>query len=148
MATETLVIPCEKRLDTDPDWALREGSGYFEDKGSVQGTVHRMTKRLDDLPMPYVVAGGIAMFRHGYRRFTEVVDLLVTRPALDAIHAAFVGLGSTGGIDRLKDFTDVVKLIKSLGLPRKFGQQLNGYVSGKFWERGDGLKSSARAVES
>ena len=40
--------------------------------------VQRISRRLDELGIPFVVVGGIAMFHHGFRRFTEDVDLLVT----------------------------------------------------------------------
>jgi hypothetical protein len=35
----------------------------------------------------------MALFKHGFRRFTEDVDLLVTRDGLKAIHAHLEGLG-------------------------------------------------------
>ena len=43
--------------------------------------------------IPYCVAGGMALFQHGYRRFTEDVDILVTREGLREIHAGLDGLG-------------------------------------------------------
>lgn len=66
---------------------------HFEDKGKVQTTLQNITHRLDSLGIPYVVAGGMALFRHGFRRFTEDVDLLVTREGLKQIHEALEGLG-------------------------------------------------------
>ena len=81
------------RLNADPDWALREGSLHFEEKSSVQTTLLKITRRLTELGIPHVVAGGMALYRHGYRRFTEDVDLLVTRDGLKAIHSALDGLG-------------------------------------------------------
>src|SRR5205823_1000563 len=41
----------------------------------------------------YAVVGGMALFLHGYRRFTEDVDLLVTPDGLKALHASLEGLG-------------------------------------------------------
>ena len=38
--------------------------------------------------MPYAVAGGMAMIAHGYRRFTDDVDILVTREGLERLHEA------------------------------------------------------------
>lgn len=94
------------RLNADPDWALREGSLHFEDKSAVQLTLRKITKRLTELCIPHVVAGGMALYRHGFRRFTEDVDLLVTRDGLTAIHAALDGLGYLHvfkGSKKLKD---------------------------------------------
>ena len=66
---------------------------HFEEKSSVQVTLRKITKRLTELNIPYVVAGAMALHRHGFRRFTEDVHLLVIRDGLKAIHDALDGLG-------------------------------------------------------
>jgi hypothetical protein len=100
------VIPYEQRLDQDGRWALSEGSLFFEGKGKVQEALRRITKRLDELEIPYAVAGGMAMFQHGYRRFTEDVDILVTSEGLKKINDSLEGLGSLppfAGSKKLRD---------------------------------------------
>lgn len=87
------LIPYEKRLDQDSRWALSEGSIFFEDKGAVQKAMRRIAKRLDELGVPYAIVGGMALFQHGFRRFTEDVDILVTREGLTTIHENLRGLG-------------------------------------------------------
>ena len=72
---------------------MAEASKYFGEGGSVHETVARISRRLDDLGIPFVVVGGIAMFHHGFRRFTEDVDLLVTQEDLAKIHEHLDGLG-------------------------------------------------------
>jgi hypothetical protein len=72
---------------------LSEGSKFFEERSRVQEALRKLTKRLNELGVPYAVAGGMALFRHGYRRFTEDVDILVTRQALATIHSELRGLG-------------------------------------------------------
>jgi hypothetical protein len=89
----TPLIPYEQLLNQDRRWALSEGSLFFEGKGKVQQALRRITKRLNELGVPYAIAGAMAMFQHGYRRFTEDVDILVTREGLQQIHAALEGLG-------------------------------------------------------
>lgn len=93
MSTDVKVIPYHDRLNADAAWALREGSMHFEGKSAVQATLKNITSRLKDLGISYVVVGGMALYRHGYRRFTEDVDLLVTRDGLTKIHEALEGLG-------------------------------------------------------
>lgn len=66
---------------------------HFEEKNAVHETLRRITGRLNDLGIPYAVVGGMAMFAHGFRRFTEDVDLLVTRESMDRIIAELEGLG-------------------------------------------------------
>jgi hypothetical protein len=83
----------ETELSNNLQWALREGSMFFESKGGLHVTLRRVTERLRELNIPYAVAGGMALFFHGFRRFTEDVDILVTRDGLDQIHRALEGLG-------------------------------------------------------
>ena len=87
------LIPYEKRLDQDSRWALSEGSVFFEDQGAVQQAMRRIAKRLDELGVPYAIVGGMALFQHGFRRFTEDVDILVTREGLTTIHENLRGRG-------------------------------------------------------
>jgi hypothetical protein len=88
------MITYEQQLNANLDWALREGSMHFENESAVHKTLRKITQRLKDLGIPYVVVGGMAMFFHGYRRFTEDVDLLVTPEGLAEIHRQFEGMGS------------------------------------------------------
>src|ERR1700704_1702384 len=87
------ILAYEQRLSTNGRWALSEGSKFFEDKSAVQDALRKITKRLTELEIPYAVVGGMALFHHGVRRFTEDVDLLVTREALQTIHEKLEGLG-------------------------------------------------------
>ena len=90
---EPPLIPYEQRLDQNSRWALSEGSVFFEDKGAVQQAMRRIAKRLDELGVPYAIVGGMALFQHGFRRFTEDVDILVTREGLTRIHENLRGRG-------------------------------------------------------
>src|SRR5436305_2905485 len=83
----------EQLMDRDPGWALKEGSMHFEGQSAVHKALARITKRLTELGIPYAVAGGMALFQHGYRRFTEDVDILVTKDGLELIHQRLEGLG-------------------------------------------------------
>jgi hypothetical protein len=87
------MITYEQQLTSNFDWALREGSMHFEEKSAVHQALRKITRRLEELKIPYAVVGGMAMFYHGYRRFTEDVDLLVTREGLEEIHRRLEGLG-------------------------------------------------------
>jgi hypothetical protein len=85
--------PYEERLAKNPEWALSEGSRFFDEKAAVQDALRKIARRLDELNVPYAVAGGMALFRHGFRRFTEDVDILVDRAALKTIHRELDGRG-------------------------------------------------------
>ncbi len=100
------VTSYEARLNADRRWALREGSMHFERESSVHLTLQRLTRRLDELGVSYAVVGGMAMFLHGYRRFTEDVDLLVTPESLRLIHEKLVGLGYLPPFSASKNLRD------------------------------------------
>jgi hypothetical protein len=103
----------EARLNSDPRWALSEGSRHFEDRSAVQDTLRKITRRLSDLGIPYAVSGGMALFHHGVRRFTEDVGILVTRDGLKSIHTSLSGQGylqPTPGSKNLRDATTGVRV--------------------------------------
>jgi hypothetical protein len=104
--TDALVIPYEERLNQDRRWALSEGSLFFEGQGKVQKALQRITQRLNELGIAYAVADGMAMFQHGYRRFTEDVDILVTPDGLEKIHEALDGLGYIRPFSQSKNLRD------------------------------------------
>ncbi len=83
----------EQLLDADAGWAMNEGSRHFEDRGAVQVALRKITRRLREMGVPYAIAGGMALFAHGLRRFTEDVDLLVTEDGLKQIHRELEGAG-------------------------------------------------------
>jgi hypothetical protein len=102
-----LVVPYEKRLASDARWALSEGSRFFEGKSAVQEALRKITERLNELGVPYAIAGGLALFRHGHRRFTEDVDILVTRQGLATIHTQLEGLGYLPPFPKSKHLRDI-----------------------------------------
>jgi len=83
----------EDRLARDARWALSESSRHFDESSAVFSALRKIAGRLDELGIPYAVVGGLALFRHGYRRYTEDVDVLVTKEDLKTIHAKLEGLG-------------------------------------------------------
>lgn len=103
----------EQRMDQDRQWALREGSMHFEKESAVHKALQAITQRLDDLGIPYAVAGGMALFFHGYRRFTEVVDILVTPEGHKQIHLHLEGRGYAplfAGSKNLRDAENGVRI--------------------------------------
>jgi hypothetical protein len=66
---------------------------FFQGDGSVRRTLRRIASRLDELGVPYAIVGGMAMYTHGFRRYTEDVDILVTKDGLNLIHEKLEGLG-------------------------------------------------------
>src|SRR4051794_9744227 len=93
-STGSDVLPVyEQRLRRDWKWAMDEGDRYFQRNSGVFKSLRKVARRLDDLGIPYAVSGGMALFAHGFLRFTEDVDILVTRDGLKLIHEKLEGLG-------------------------------------------------------
>lgn len=88
-----MTVAYEQLLSRELEWALREGSMHFEEKSAVHLTLRKITGRLGELNIPYAVAGGMALFFHGLRRFTEGVDILVTPDGLQQVRGHLEGLG-------------------------------------------------------
>ena len=100
-------VPYEQQLKADLRWAMADASRFFEGQGKVQETLLRVTSKLADNNIPYAVVGGMALFAHGLRRFTEDVDILVTRDGLDRLHQALDGLGYLRPYEKSKNLRDV-----------------------------------------
>jgi hypothetical protein len=96
----------EELLNRDPRWALSEGGRHFEEDSAVFKALCSITTRLKSLDIPYAVVGGMALFRHGYRRFTEDVDILVTKPDLKKIHEELDGRGYRRPFARSRNLRD------------------------------------------
>lgn len=103
----------EDKLRNNLSWALNEASMHFDERNAVHDTLRKLTARLNDLGIAYAVVGGLAMFAHGYRRFTEDVDLVVTREGMNQILAKLEGLGyvqPAGTSTKLRDTETGVRI--------------------------------------
>jgi len=91
-----------------------EGLRYFMGKGSLNNTLTRLSADLRDHGIDYMVIGAVALLAHGYPRFTEDIDLVMTQEGLDKFHEQLVGLGYApsfpGARKRLRSTTDGVSI--------------------------------------
>ena len=81
-----------------------------EDK--VHQALHRISSRLDELGIPYAVAGGMALNAHGFRRATVDVDVLVTSEGLQRVHEALEGLGYVPPFTGSKNLRDAESSVR------------------------------------
>ncbi len=102
-----MLVTYEEKLNRDFDWALREGGMHFKEDSEVHRTLSKLTGRLEELGIDYAVVGGMAMFHHGFRRFTEDVDVLVTQEGLRRIHEGLEGRGYVTPFSGSKNLRDV-----------------------------------------
>lgn len=85
--------PLPSNIDTAPVEMYEEGRRYFMGKGRLNNTLARLASELEEHRIPYAVIGAAALLAHGYPRFTEDIDLLMTPEGLDKFHAELIGLG-------------------------------------------------------
>lgn len=111
-AAPSAVIPYEQRLAANISYVLDEGGRLFMGESSVNKALQRITKRLSELEIPYAVAGGMAMIAHGYIRFTDDVDILVTREDLSRLHDAVDGRGWVRPFSASKNLRDAETGVK------------------------------------
>ncbi len=82
-----------QRMNADIRWALWQGGLFFENKCEVQYSLRRLALRLNELGTNYAVVGGMALYLHGFRRYTENINILITREGLPDVHRALLGGG-------------------------------------------------------
>ena len=61
--------------------------------GDIYTALRRLASDLDGRHLDYALIGGLALVAHGYRRFTEDIDVLMTPNTLAAFRQQFVGRG-------------------------------------------------------
>jgi len=91
-----------------------EGLRYFMGEGTINKTLARLANDLEQRGIDYMVIGAVALLAHGYPRFTEDIDLVMTSEGLQRFHDELVGLGYTpafsGARKRLLSTSDGVPI--------------------------------------
>lgn len=100
------------KLDSDPTWAIMEGSRHFNENSAVFDALRGIARQLNLLAIPYAIVGGMALFRHGFRRFTEDVNILVSKEGLKRIHAELDDRGYVPPHRFSKNLRDTVHNVK------------------------------------
>ena len=91
-----------------------EGLRYFMGEGTLNTTLARLANDLDERHIDYIVIGAVALLAYGYPRFTEDIDLVMTKEGLEKFHEELVGLGYApafpGARKRLRSTIDGVSI--------------------------------------
>ncbi|HEX8636628.1 MAG TPA: hypothetical protein VF692_01095 [Pyrinomonadaceae bacterium] len=85
-------IDFQKTINS-PVAAYQEVLRFFMGEGILNETLRRVAKDLENHGIEYSVVDAIALNGYGYRRFTEDIDLLLTRSGLEKFQKELVGLG-------------------------------------------------------
>lgn len=91
-----------------------EGLRYFMGEGTINKTLARLANDLEQRGIDYIVIGAVALLAHGYPRFTEDIDLVMTSEGLQKFHDELIGLGYSpafsGAKKRLRSTADGVSI--------------------------------------
>lgn len=82
-----------QQIISSPVAAYDEGLRFFMGEGILNETLRRVAKDLENHGIEYIVIGAVALNSYGYRRFTEDIDLILTREGLAKFQNELVGLG-------------------------------------------------------
>ncbi len=82
-----------QKIIASPVAAYGEGLRFFMGEGILNETLRRVVRDLDAHEIDYVVIGAIALNAYGYRRFTEDIDLVLTKADLEKFRNELVGRG-------------------------------------------------------
>jgi hypothetical protein len=88
-----VVEPFEYRIQRGGESAIREAESFFLGEDAVHRSLRKITAKLDEIEIPYAVAGAMALVAHGYSRTTVDVDVLLPTGALSRLQAALDGHG-------------------------------------------------------
>jgi hypothetical protein len=70
-----------------------EGLRLFMGEGRTDQALARLARDLERHGIEYMVIGAVALIAHGYPRFTEDIDIVLTPEGLEAVHQELIGLG-------------------------------------------------------
>lgn len=78
------------------------------EKSPIHDAMRRLTKTLNEMEIPFAIAGAMAANAHGHKRTTADVDILIRREDLQRFKAKHLGLGWVDKFEGSKNFRDAV----------------------------------------
>lgn len=73
-----------------------EAQRYFMGEGTLNAALEQLVADLKNHGIDYAVIGAVALFAHGYERFTENINLLLTAEGLEKFRKELLGRGGWG----------------------------------------------------
>lgn len=81
---------------------------FFMQASPIHDAMRRLTKTLNEMQIPFAVAGAMAANAHGHQRTTADVDILIRREDLQRFKQRHSGLGWVDKFEGSKNFRDTV----------------------------------------
>lgn len=92
---------------------IKNAGEFFEGRSALHRAADRLRRKLEELGIPFAVAGGFALGAYSHTRETEDVDILVRKEDWHRFKAATLGLGYTevfAGSKAVRDTEDGVRI--------------------------------------
>lgn len=90
----------------------KEADRFFVNASPIHDTMRRLADRLQEMNIPFAIAGAMAANAHGHRRTTADVDVLMRREGLKKFKDAWLGRGWVDNFEGSKGFRDTVNNVK------------------------------------
>src|SRR5438067_406065 len=110
--TELEMIAFEEEMARGGRAAIDAATRFFMRDDPVNRALRQIAAKLQELDIPYAVAGGMALVAHGYLRTTVDVDVLVTPDGLKTIHERLEGLGYVPPFPNSKHLRDTQNSVR------------------------------------
>jgi hypothetical protein len=81
---------------------------FFMGTSPIHAAMLRLAKTLDEMQIPFAIAGAMAANAHGHRRTTADVNILIRREDLNRFKQQHLGLGWVDKFEGSKNFRDAV----------------------------------------
>lgn len=98
-------------MDTMLEIAKRVDA-FMMERSPVHDTMRRLAQALNELQIPFVIAGAMAANAHGHRRTTADVDVLLRREHLNQFKDYWIGRGWLDVFEGSKGFRDTTNGVK------------------------------------
>ncbi|HLJ56350.1 MAG TPA: hypothetical protein VKT77_15015, partial [Chthonomonadaceae bacterium] len=82
-----------QRVLESPVATYEEGLQFFRGEGMINETLRRLAQDHDRHGIEYCVVGAVALNQHGYHRFTESIDVLLSPEGLETFRRELIGHG-------------------------------------------------------
>jgi hypothetical protein len=89
--------------------ALRHIAGH----GKIHRALDRLTAELKHRNIGYVVIGAVALLAHGFPRYTENLDVVLTNEGFDRFRKEMLGRGGWGGPVGYDSVSEDAKMVRS-----------------------------------
>ncbi|GIW70880.1 MAG: hypothetical protein KatS3mg102_0422 [Planctomycetota bacterium] len=91
---------------------LERAGRYFMGESPIHRAARRLARTLDEMGIPFAIAGALAVNAHGHMRTSEDVDVLLTRAGLAAFKERWLGRGWLERFAGSKGLRDTVEGVR------------------------------------